>query len=64
MISGGRVEFGTSRSSTRAELEGFGIHPHDTREMGQEALSHIVGPHDKVMQSIELMGTHVIPVFS
>jgi alkanesulfonate monooxygenase SsuD/methylene tetrahydromethanopterin reductase-like flavin-dependent oxidoreductase (luciferase family) len=43
LISGGRVEFGTGRSSTRAELEGFGIHPHDTREMWQEALSHIVG---------------------
>ena len=38
LISGGRVEFGTGRSSTRAELEGFGIHPHDTREMWQEAL--------------------------
>ena len=43
LISDGRVEFGTGRSSTRAELEGFGIHPHDTREMWQEALSHIVG---------------------
>ena len=27
LISDGRVEFGTGRSSTRAELEGFGIHP-------------------------------------
>ena len=43
LISDGRVEFGTGRSSTRAELEGFGIHPTETREMWQEALDHIVG---------------------
>ena len=43
LISNGRVEFGTGRSSTRAELEGFGINPNDTREMWDEALQHIVG---------------------
>jgi alkanesulfonate monooxygenase SsuD/methylene tetrahydromethanopterin reductase-like flavin-dependent oxidoreductase (luciferase family) len=43
LISDGRVEFGTGRSSTRAELEGFGIHPTETRGMWQEALGHIVG---------------------
>jgi alkanesulfonate monooxygenase SsuD/methylene tetrahydromethanopterin reductase-like flavin-dependent oxidoreductase (luciferase family) len=43
LISNGRVEFGTGRSSTRSELEGFGINPHDTREMWAEALEHIVG---------------------
>jgi alkanesulfonate monooxygenase SsuD/methylene tetrahydromethanopterin reductase-like flavin-dependent oxidoreductase (luciferase family) len=43
IISGGRVEFGTGRSSTRAEIEGFGIDPHETREMWDEALGHIVG---------------------
>ncbi len=43
LISDGRVEFGTGRSSTRAELEGFGIHPSETREMWQEAVGHIVG---------------------
>ena len=43
LISDGRVEFGTGRSSTRAELEGFGIDPHETREMWQEAIGHIVG---------------------
>jgi alkanesulfonate monooxygenase SsuD/methylene tetrahydromethanopterin reductase-like flavin-dependent oxidoreductase (luciferase family) len=43
LISDGRVEFGTGRSSTRAELEGFGIHPNDTRDMWAEALRHIVG---------------------
>jgi alkanesulfonate monooxygenase SsuD/methylene tetrahydromethanopterin reductase-like flavin-dependent oxidoreductase (luciferase family) len=42
LISGGRVEFGTGRSATRAELEGFGIHPDDTREMWEEGLRHIV----------------------
>jgi alkanesulfonate monooxygenase SsuD/methylene tetrahydromethanopterin reductase-like flavin-dependent oxidoreductase (luciferase family) len=42
-ISDGRVEFGTGRSATRLELEGFGINPHETREMLSEALDHIVG---------------------
>ena len=32
LISDGRVDFGTGRSSTRAELEGFGIDPDETRE--------------------------------
>ena len=43
LISDGRVEFGTGRSSTRAELEGFDIDPHETRAMWSEALEHIVG---------------------
>ena len=43
LISDGRVDFGTGRSSTRAELEGFGIDPHETREMWQEAIEHVVG---------------------
>jgi alkanesulfonate monooxygenase SsuD/methylene tetrahydromethanopterin reductase-like flavin-dependent oxidoreductase (luciferase family) len=43
LLSDGRVEFGTGRSATRAELEGFGIDPADTREMWQEAIRHIVG---------------------
>jgi alkanesulfonate monooxygenase SsuD/methylene tetrahydromethanopterin reductase-like flavin-dependent oxidoreductase (luciferase family) len=43
LISGGRVDFGTGRSSTRAELEGFGVDPHETREMWQEAIGHVVG---------------------
>jgi alkanesulfonate monooxygenase SsuD/methylene tetrahydromethanopterin reductase-like flavin-dependent oxidoreductase (luciferase family) len=42
LISDGRVEFGTGRSSTRAELEGFDIDPHETRAMWSEALDHIV----------------------
>ncbi|MGH9026731.1 MAG: LLM class flavin-dependent oxidoreductase [Acidimicrobiia bacterium] len=43
LLSNGRVEFGTGRSSTRAELEGFDINPHETRAMWSEALEHIVG---------------------
>ncbi len=38
LISDGRVEFGTGRSATRDELEGFGIHPDETRDMWEEAL--------------------------
>ena len=43
LLSDGRVEFGTGRSSSRAEIEGFGLDPHQTREMWDEALEHIVG---------------------
>jgi alkanesulfonate monooxygenase SsuD/methylene tetrahydromethanopterin reductase-like flavin-dependent oxidoreductase (luciferase family) len=43
LISNGRVDFGTGRSSTRPELEGFGIDPQDTRAMWQEAIGHVVG---------------------
>src|SRR5262249_32340861 len=39
----GRLEFGTGRSATRAELEGFGIDPADTRDMWEEALDVVVG---------------------
>ena len=42
LVSNGRVEFGTGRSSTRMELEGFGVDPHTTREMWAEALECIV----------------------
>jgi alkanesulfonate monooxygenase SsuD/methylene tetrahydromethanopterin reductase-like flavin-dependent oxidoreductase (luciferase family) len=42
LISNGRVDFATGRSSTRLELEGFGIHPDDTRSMWREAVEHIV----------------------
>jgi alkanesulfonate monooxygenase SsuD/methylene tetrahydromethanopterin reductase-like flavin-dependent oxidoreductase (luciferase family) len=42
LISDGRVDFGTGRSSTRAELEGFDVDPNQTREMWREALGHIV----------------------
>ena len=45
LVSGGRVEFGTGRSSTRAEIEGFGINPLETREMWDEALR----PHRRLL---------------
>jgi alkanesulfonate monooxygenase SsuD/methylene tetrahydromethanopterin reductase-like flavin-dependent oxidoreductase (luciferase family) len=43
LISGGRVDYGTGRSTTRTELEGFGIHPKDTREMWREAVEATIG---------------------
>ena len=43
LLSDGRVDFGTGRSSTMLELAGFGVHPHDTREMWREALEHVLG---------------------
>ena len=42
LLSDGRVDFGTGRSSTRAELEGFNVEPDETRAMWKEALGHIV----------------------
>jgi len=42
LLSDGRVDFGTGRSSTRAELEGFAVEPDQTRQMWREALHHIV----------------------
>ena len=39
----GRVEFGTGRSSTRAELEGFGADPDLTRAQWEEGLRMVVG---------------------
>ena len=43
LLSDGRVDFATGRSSTRAELEGFGIDPRETRGMWHEAIEHVVG---------------------
>jgi alkanesulfonate monooxygenase SsuD/methylene tetrahydromethanopterin reductase-like flavin-dependent oxidoreductase (luciferase family) len=43
LISDGRVDFGTGRSATRAELEGFGVDPGQTRAMWQEAIGQVVG---------------------
>jgi len=42
LVSDGRVDFGTGRSATRPELEGFGIDPRETRAMWQEAIEHVV----------------------
>jgi len=43
LLSGGRVDLGTGRSATRAELEGFGVDPAETRQMWEEAIRHVVG---------------------
>ncbi len=43
IISDGRLEFGTGRSSTRAELEGFGADPDLTRAQWEEGLRMVVG---------------------
>jgi alkanesulfonate monooxygenase SsuD/methylene tetrahydromethanopterin reductase-like flavin-dependent oxidoreductase (luciferase family) len=43
LISGGRVDVGTGRSATRAELEGFGVEPSETRAMWREAIGNVVG---------------------
>ncbi len=43
ILCDGRLEFGTGRSSTRAELEGFGIDPQQTRDLWEEALRIVVG---------------------
>jgi alkanesulfonate monooxygenase SsuD/methylene tetrahydromethanopterin reductase-like flavin-dependent oxidoreductase (luciferase family) len=43
ILSKGRLEFGTGRSGTRTEMEGFGIQPNETRPMWEEALEVIVG---------------------
>jgi alkanesulfonate monooxygenase SsuD/methylene tetrahydromethanopterin reductase-like flavin-dependent oxidoreductase (luciferase family) len=56
LMSNGRVEFGTGRSTTRAELEGFGVNPHDTRSMWREAVDHIVGCWTN--DEYEFAGTH------
>ena len=42
LISNGRVDFGTGRSSTRAELEGFDIDVETAREQWAEAIGHVV----------------------
>ena len=39
-ISEAGSTIGAGRSTTRIELEGFGIHPKDTREMWREAVEH------------------------
>ena len=43
IICNGRMEFGTGRSSTRDELEGFGIDPQETRDLWDEALRVVLG---------------------
>jgi alkanesulfonate monooxygenase SsuD/methylene tetrahydromethanopterin reductase-like flavin-dependent oxidoreductase (luciferase family) len=42
LLSQGRLEFGTGRSATAAELGGFGINPAETRGMWRESLELIL----------------------
>jgi len=42
LLSNGRLEFGTGRSTSRLELEGFGIPPNETRDRWEESL-RIIG---------------------
>ena len=53
LLCDGRLEFGTGRSATRAELEGFGIDPGETRPMWEEALRMIVGAWTEDVFSFE-----------
>jgi alkanesulfonate monooxygenase SsuD/methylene tetrahydromethanopterin reductase-like flavin-dependent oxidoreductase (luciferase family) len=41
LVSNGRVEFGTGESSSRAELEGYGIDPTQKRAMWREATEQV-----------------------
>jgi alkanesulfonate monooxygenase SsuD/methylene tetrahydromethanopterin reductase-like flavin-dependent oxidoreductase (luciferase family) len=43
LLCEGRMEFGTGRSVSRDELEGFGINPSETRALWEEALEVVVG---------------------
>jgi alkanesulfonate monooxygenase SsuD/methylene tetrahydromethanopterin reductase-like flavin-dependent oxidoreductase (luciferase family) len=43
ILCDGRMEFGTGRSATRDELEGFGIDPLQTRDLWHEALQVVLG---------------------
>jgi alkanesulfonate monooxygenase SsuD/methylene tetrahydromethanopterin reductase-like flavin-dependent oxidoreductase (luciferase family) len=56
LLSDGRVDFGTGRSSTRPELEGFGIDPSETRSMWQEAIEHVVACWTR--DEVSLEGRH------
>jgi alkanesulfonate monooxygenase SsuD/methylene tetrahydromethanopterin reductase-like flavin-dependent oxidoreductase (luciferase family) len=41
LVSGGRAEFGTGESASRAELEGFGVNPAERREMWREVTEQV-----------------------
>lgn len=41
IMSNGRVEFGTGRSISEAELDGFQVHPEDSKPMWEEAVAAI-----------------------
>lgn len=65
-ISGGRAEFGTGRSVSREELEGFGIEPDQTRPQWQESLQMIVKAWEDEeftwdSESFKIPPRHVLP---
>jgi alkanesulfonate monooxygenase SsuD/methylene tetrahydromethanopterin reductase-like flavin-dependent oxidoreductase (luciferase family) len=41
LVSGGRVEWGTGESASRAELEGYGVNPADRRAMWRETVEQV-----------------------
>jgi alkanesulfonate monooxygenase SsuD/methylene tetrahydromethanopterin reductase-like flavin-dependent oxidoreductase (luciferase family) len=41
LVSGGRVEFGTGESASRAELEGYGVDPGERRAMWRETVEQV-----------------------
>src|SRR2546425_10757888 len=54
LVSGGRVDWGTGESASRAELEGFGIAPSERRAMWR----------GKVGQGAQTMGVDPLPGFT
>ncbi|MCZ6874175.1 MAG: LLM class flavin-dependent oxidoreductase, partial [bacterium] len=56
ILSNGRVEFGTGRSGTIIELEGFGIPPDETRPRWEEALDMI--PKMWTQETFSYQGTY------
>jgi alkanesulfonate monooxygenase SsuD/methylene tetrahydromethanopterin reductase-like flavin-dependent oxidoreductase (luciferase family) len=41
LVSGGRVEWGTGESASRAELEGYGVNPAERRAMWRETVEQV-----------------------
>src|SRR5262249_58165704 len=41
LVSGGRVDWGTGESASRAELDGFGIDPNERRAMWRETVEQV-----------------------
>ncbi len=56
LLSNGRVEFGTGRSGTLIELEGFGIPPEETRARWEEALEML--PQMWMQETFAYQGTY------
>ena len=66
IVSDGRVEFGSGESSSRMELEGFGVPREEKRAMWEEAMRCIVGmfrdePFEHHGKYIDFPSRNVIP---